>query len=82
MYGSAWDPEENDLKFKEPYRIAMAKRSDGKIGSQFFITTEKNPHLKDEGVIFGRVKKNSELVERIADCGDEFGTPRETVSIK
>lgn len=82
VYGGAWDAEENDLKFKEPYLIAMAKRRDGKVGSQFFITTEKNPFMKDEGVIFGRVTKNTELVERISQSGDENGDPQEAITIK
>ena len=82
VYGGTFEPEEGNIKFKEPYLLAMAWNEEGHIGSQFFITTSKSSYLtQKEGVIIGRVVNNRELVERINDCGEEDGTPKDNVVI-
>lgn len=80
--GDTFDMENNNLKFKEPYLIAAAKRADGKIGSQFFITLDDLPYLNGQYCIFGRVNSNTELVDRINECGSEEGKPSKSVIIK
>mmetsp|Transcript_30940 Transcript_30940/g.35347 ORF Transcript_30940/g.35347 Transcript_30940/m.35347 type:complete len:175 (-) Transcript_30940:119-643(-) len=50
-----FEMETNNLKFKEPYLLAAAKRADGKVGSQFFITFDELPILNREYTIFGRI---------------------------
>ena len=62
--------------------LATSKRADGTVGSQFFITFDSLPYLNGEYCIFGRVCSNTELIDRINDCGSEDGKPRVNVLVK
>lgn len=62
--------------------VAAAKRSDGKIGSQFFITLDDLPQLNNEYWIFGRVKENTETIDLINTYGSIDGKPTAEVVIK
>ncbi|CAI2379547.1 unnamed protein product [Moneuplotes crassus] len=77
-----FDMEINKLKFKEPYLLAAAKRADGKIGSQFFITNDTLPFLNGKYCIFGKVSDNNELCDLISACGSPEGIPEKDVRIK
>ena len=83
VYGTeTYEMEKNNLKFKEPYLLATSKRADGTVGSQFFITFDSLPYLNGEYCIFGRVWSNTELIDRINDCGSIDGKPKVDVLIK
>ena len=45
----------------------MAPDKDGRIGSQFFITTNSTPYLNSTHNVFGRVVNGQDLVDRISD---------------
>ena len=50
------DAETNDLKFTEPYLLAMAANEKGETGSQFFITTDTlQPLDGSKHTIIGRL---------------------------
>jgi cyclophilin family peptidyl-prolyl cis-trans isomerase len=80
--GDTFEMEKNSLKFREPYLMAAAKREDGQVGSQFFITLDELPMLNDEYTIFGRITKNNEIVDLINNAGSDSGKPSKTVLIK
>ena len=46
------DAERNNLKFCEPYLLAMAANKDGKVGSQFFITLAELPILDKRDISY------------------------------
>jgi peptidyl-prolyl cis-trans isomerase A (cyclophilin A) len=66
-----------ELRFNEPYLLAMANRGlqlnpvtgkrEGTNGSQFFITTTTTPHLNGKHTIFGKVadQASKDVVDKI-----------------
>ena len=58
--------EKNELKFKEPYLLAAAANSEGRIGSQFVLTLDSLPVLNgSDHTIFGRLVSGRETVQMI-----------------
>jgi peptidyl-prolyl cis-trans isomerase A (cyclophilin A) len=60
--------EKNELKFDKPYLVSMAAISgdSNSVGSQFFITTKKAPHLDNEYTVMGEVVQGFEIVDQIS----------------
>ncbi len=60
--------ETNSLKFDKPYLVGMAriKDDDNSVGSQFFITTEKAPHLNEKYTVMGEVDRGFAIVDKIS----------------
>jgi cyclophilin family peptidyl-prolyl cis-trans isomerase len=73
VYDSSTIPaEKNTLKFKEPYLLAAAANSEGRIGSQFMLTLDSLPTLDgSDHTIFGRLISGRETVNMIEGM-DEF----------
>jgi cyclophilin family peptidyl-prolyl cis-trans isomerase len=64
--------EKNNLRFKEPYLLAAAANSEGRIGSQFMLTLDSLPALDNtDHTIFGRLVSGRETVQMIEGM-DEF----------
>jgi cyclophilin family peptidyl-prolyl cis-trans isomerase len=59
------DEFREDLRFDEPYLLAMANAGPGTNGSQFFITFEPTPWLNGAHTIFGEVISGQEVVDSI-----------------
>jgi len=72
----------DDLKFNDPFLLAMANSGEDTNGSQFFITTGEPRHLNGLHTIFGRVTKGKEAVRAIEAVGTSAGPPSETVHIE
>lgn len=75
-----FEMEENNLKFREPYLLAASKRTDGSIGSQFFVTTDSLPFLNKEYCIFGRVSQGRNVIDMMNNVGSPDGIPIKEVS--
>jgi cyclophilin family peptidyl-prolyl cis-trans isomerase len=76
-----FEMEENNLKFKEPYLLAASKRTDGSIGSQFFVTTDSLPFLTKEYCIFGRISQGRNVIDMINNVGSNDGIPTKEVRL-
>ncbi|MGH2675858.1 MAG: peptidylprolyl isomerase [Actinomycetota bacterium] len=72
----------DELKFNEPFLLAMANSGEDTNGSQFFITTGEPRHLNGLHTIFGRVTKGKDAVKAIEAIGTSAGPPKETVYIE
>ena len=55
-----------DLRFDQPYLLAMANAGPGTNGSQFFITVSETPHLNRRHTIFGEVIGGADVVDAIS----------------
>lgn len=68
---SSFDAEKNTLKFKEPYLLAAAANSEGKVGSQFIITLDNMPVMNgSNNTIFGRLVSGRETINMIEGMDD------------
>lgn len=54
-----------ELSFDRPYLLGMANAGKNTNGSQFFITTNPQPHLTRKHSIFGEVSDGTDIVDAI-----------------
>lgn len=65
IYGDKFDDENFVSKHTQKGLLSMANAGPGTNGSQFFITTAETPHLDGKHVVFGRVSKGMEFIEKV-----------------
>ncbi|KAI0364762.1 hypothetical protein BV20DRAFT_1056984 [Pilatotrama ljubarskyi] len=82
IYGGPFPDEDLSRPLDAPGLLCMANKGPNTNNSQFFITLAECPHLNGKHVVFGRVIRGFEVVERIAEVPtDEKDRPRAPVVI-
>ncbi len=81
IYGRTFPDENFRIKHKGPGLLSMANSGPDTNGSQFFVTLDNTSHLDGKHVVFGKVVKGIDVINRIAKLGSDDGSPRETVKI-
>ena len=67
IYGSRFADEKFIYKHNKPGVLSMANAGPNTNGSQFFSTTVPTPWLDGKHVVFGKVKKNLNLIIKISE---------------
>merc|ERR1711971_1316650 len=81
IYGEKFADENFEVKHTTPGLLSMANAGPGTNGSQFFITTVKTPWLDGRHVVFGKVTKGTDVVDKIEALGSRSGQTRSKVEI-
>ncbi|KAI0788092.1 cyclophilin-like domain-containing protein [Fomes fomentarius] len=82
VYGGRFADEDLSRPLDSEGLLCMANKGPNTNNSQFFITLRDCPHLNGKHVVFGRVVRGYEVVERIAEVPtDEKDRPRTPVVI-
>ncbi|XP_002740123.1 peptidyl-prolyl cis-trans isomerase B-like [Saccoglossus kowalevskii] len=82
IYGKSFDDENFFLIPYGPGYVAMANTGPHTNGSQFFITLVKARWLGGKHVVFGKIIKGMDIIERIGELDtDEYHFPKKIVRI-
>ena len=82
IYGNRFPDESFALKHTGPGILSMANSGSNTNGSQFFLCTNKTPHLDGRHVVFGTVVDGYEVVKLIESYGSRSGSPSAKIIIK
>lgn len=82
IYGEKFADENFNCKHTERGLLSMANAGPNTNGSQFFITFKETAWLDGRHVVFGKVTKGLDVLEKIEKLGSGSGKPAEKIEIK
>lgn len=82
IFGKKFEDENFVLKHTGAGTLSMANSGPNSNGSQFFICTEKTEWLDGKHVVFGKVVKGLEIVQKMEGVGQESGKTKKRVVIE
>lgn len=82
IYGEKFADENFNCKHTERGLLSMANAGPNTNGSQFFITFKETPWLDGKHVVFGKVIKGNDVMDKIEKLGSGSGKPAEKIEIK
>ncbi|KZT65872.1 hypothetical protein DAEQUDRAFT_675998 [Daedalea quercina L-15889] len=71
IYGGIFSDEDLTRPLDSEGLLCMANKGPNTNGSQFFITLRECPHLNGKHVVFGRVIRGYDIVQRIAEVATD-----------
>ncbi|KAF5748206.1 peptidyl-prolyl cis-trans isomerase CYP95-like isoform X1 [Tripterygium wilfordii] len=81
IYGGKFPDESPQLKHDGPGLLSMSISDRDISGSIFIITFKASHHLDRKYVVFGKLVKGDEVLQKIEHVGDEEGRPAVTVKV-
>lgn len=81
IYGDKFQDENFKIKHTERGLLSMANSGPNTNGSQFFITFKDTPHLNGKHVVFGKVVKNIELLDKLEAQPVQNDKPVEDITV-
>lgn len=82
IYGEKFRDENFKMKHTQSGILSMANSGPHSNGSQFFICTDKTPHLDGKHVVFGKVVSGQDIIKKMEAVGSASGKTSKRASIK
>lgn len=81
IYGDKFEDENFELKHTGRGILSMANSGPNTNGSQFFICFKETEWLDEKHVVFGKISKGLELLDKIEEFGQNSGEPTAKIII-
>ena len=81
IYGKTFEDENFNIKHTEPGLLSMANSGPNTNNSQFFITLNKTDWLDGKHVVFGKIKSNLDILNKIQNLNIINESPEDDIII-
>ena len=72
IYGEKFEDENFELTHDGPGILSMANRGPNTNGSQFYITLDKVEDLDNKNVVFGKIVKGFDIIQKVSKLPSDF----------
>jgi len=81
IYGKTFEDENFNIKHTDPGLLSMANNGPNTNNSQFFITLNKTDWLDGKHVVFGKIKSNLNILNKIQELNIINESPKDDIII-